>query len=292
MRDAVCHAVTDAILGAAGAGDIGRHFPDTDPAWKDVDSIELLRQRRRRSCATAGYSVVNVDVVVIAQKPKLAPHVDAIRGRPRRGARLRPVTGQREGQDKRGRRLDGRGRVDRRSCRGAIGPAGLTNKTRPTLRADETSIRAQSDGSASCGQCPDGAVQLAARARPRAARSSSASRIPTSSDRRASRSRRSSRIFAGWGSSGTKESRSEASTDRIVRPSGFTSIARMPSSCCRRARVSLLLFGGAARGRSSGGSRDGTAAEVRRPLPRHPARRGTPADRKRRAGGHSLSSPR
>ena len=51
--DAVCHAVTDAMLGAAGAGDIGRHFPDTDPAWKDADSLELLRARRRSSARPA-----------------------------------------------------------------------------------------------------------------------------------------------------------------------------------------------------------------------------------------------
>ena len=76
--DAICHAVTDAVLGAAGAGDIGRHFPDTDPAWKGADSIDLLRRAASLVRGT-GYTVVNVDVVVIAQKPKLAPHVDAIR---------------------------------------------------------------------------------------------------------------------------------------------------------------------------------------------------------------------
>jgi 2-C-methyl-D-erythritol 4-phosphate cytidylyltransferase/2-C-methyl-D-erythritol 2,4-cyclodiphosphate synthase len=77
--DAVCHAVTDAILGAAGEGDIGRHFPDTDPAWSGADSIALL-QRANAIVRAAGYAVSNVDVVVIAQQPKLAPHVDAMRG--------------------------------------------------------------------------------------------------------------------------------------------------------------------------------------------------------------------
>jgi 2-C-methyl-D-erythritol 4-phosphate cytidylyltransferase/2-C-methyl-D-erythritol 2,4-cyclodiphosphate synthase len=77
--DVICHAVTDAVLGAAGAGDIGRHFPDTDPAWKNADSIELLR-RAAALVRQAGYTIVNVDVIVIAQKPKLAPHSDAIRG--------------------------------------------------------------------------------------------------------------------------------------------------------------------------------------------------------------------
>jgi 2-C-methyl-D-erythritol 4-phosphate cytidylyltransferase/2-C-methyl-D-erythritol 2,4-cyclodiphosphate synthase len=77
--DVICHAVTDAVLGAAGAGDIGRHFPDTDPAWKNADSIEMLR-RASAIVRDAGYAIVNVDVVVIAEKPKLAPHVEAIRG--------------------------------------------------------------------------------------------------------------------------------------------------------------------------------------------------------------------
>jgi 2-C-methyl-D-erythritol 4-phosphate cytidylyltransferase/2-C-methyl-D-erythritol 2,4-cyclodiphosphate synthase len=76
--DVVCHALTDAILGAAGAGDIGRHFPDTDAAWKDADSLDLLR-RAVAIVAAAGFMVSNADVVVIAQRPKLAPHADAIR---------------------------------------------------------------------------------------------------------------------------------------------------------------------------------------------------------------------
>lgn len=76
--DAVCHAVTDAILGAAGAGDIGRHFPDTDAAWKDADSLALLASAAQIVSA-AGFSVVNVDVVVIAQRPKLVPYIDAMR---------------------------------------------------------------------------------------------------------------------------------------------------------------------------------------------------------------------
>jgi 2-C-methyl-D-erythritol 4-phosphate cytidylyltransferase/2-C-methyl-D-erythritol 2,4-cyclodiphosphate synthase len=76
--DAICHAVTDAILGAAGAGDIGRHFPDTDAAWKDADSVDLLR-RAAAVIREAGYAIGNIDVVVIAQQPKLVPHVEAIR---------------------------------------------------------------------------------------------------------------------------------------------------------------------------------------------------------------------
>jgi len=76
--DAVCHAVTDAILGAASAGDIGRHFPDTDPLFKNANSIELLK-RAVDVVRTAGYAVSNVDVVVIAQQPKLSLHIDAMR---------------------------------------------------------------------------------------------------------------------------------------------------------------------------------------------------------------------
>jgi 2-C-methyl-D-erythritol 4-phosphate cytidylyltransferase / 2-C-methyl-D-erythritol 2,4-cyclodiphosphate synthase len=75
--DAVCHAATDAILGAAGAGDIGRHFPDTDPAWKDANSIDLLR-RAGDIIRRAGFAIANVDVTVIAQGPKLSPHADAM----------------------------------------------------------------------------------------------------------------------------------------------------------------------------------------------------------------------
>ena len=75
--DAVCHAVTDAILGGAGAGDIGRHFPDSDATWKDADSLTLLA-RAVRIVGGAGFSVVNVDVVVIAERPKLVPYIDAM----------------------------------------------------------------------------------------------------------------------------------------------------------------------------------------------------------------------
>ena len=87
--DAVCHAVTDAILGGAGAGDIGRHFPDTDAAWKDADSLALLG-RARQVIAAAGFSVVNVDVVVIAQRPKLVPYIDAMRANLARALGVEP----------------------------------------------------------------------------------------------------------------------------------------------------------------------------------------------------------
>lgn len=76
--DIVCHAVTDAVLGAAALGDVGRLFPDTDPRWKDADSLELLRAAMQH-VRDAGYSASNVDVTVIAERPKLLPHLDAMR---------------------------------------------------------------------------------------------------------------------------------------------------------------------------------------------------------------------
>jgi 2-C-methyl-D-erythritol 4-phosphate cytidylyltransferase/2-C-methyl-D-erythritol 2,4-cyclodiphosphate synthase len=76
--DVVCHAVTDAILGAACLGDIGRHFPDSDPRWKDVSSLDLLR-RAVALVTERGLQVGNVDVTVILERPKITPHVDAMR---------------------------------------------------------------------------------------------------------------------------------------------------------------------------------------------------------------------
>ena len=75
--DAVAHAVTDAILGAAAAGDIGALFPDTDPRWKDADSMDLLR-RAVAVVGDRGFRVAQADVTVIAEQPKLAPYVGAI----------------------------------------------------------------------------------------------------------------------------------------------------------------------------------------------------------------------
>ncbi len=75
--DVLLHAVTDALLGAAGLGDIGRHFPDTDPAHRDADSRRLLREAMARVRA-AGYVVVNVDSTIIAQAPRMAPHIPAM----------------------------------------------------------------------------------------------------------------------------------------------------------------------------------------------------------------------
>ncbi|MCB2016182.1 MAG: 2-C-methyl-D-erythritol 2,4-cyclodiphosphate synthase [Hydrogenophaga sp.] len=76
--DVLLHAITDAILGAAGLGDIGRHFPDTDPAFKGSDSKVLLAEAARR-VREAGHEIGNVDSTVIAQAPKLAAHIPAMR---------------------------------------------------------------------------------------------------------------------------------------------------------------------------------------------------------------------
>ena len=78
--DAICHALTDAILGAVGLGDIGEMFPDNDPANKDRDSIGMLEAAVMR-VSEAGYIVGQVDVTLIAETPKLAPYRDRIRGR-------------------------------------------------------------------------------------------------------------------------------------------------------------------------------------------------------------------
>ena len=75
--DVLAHAIADALLGAAGLGDIGQHFPDTDAAWKDADSMELLRDVVGR-VRGAGFELVHVDATVMLERPKLAPHGDAI----------------------------------------------------------------------------------------------------------------------------------------------------------------------------------------------------------------------
>lgn len=75
--DVLLHAVSDALLGAAGLRDIGYHFPDTDPTFKDADSLELLRIVGQKVSA-AGYRISNIDVTMIAQAPKLKPHIETM----------------------------------------------------------------------------------------------------------------------------------------------------------------------------------------------------------------------
>lgn len=75
--DVLLHAITDALFGAAALGDIGRHFPDTDPNFKGADSRVLLRECAKRVRA-AGFEIVNIDCTIIAEKPKMAPHIPAM----------------------------------------------------------------------------------------------------------------------------------------------------------------------------------------------------------------------
>jgi 2-C-methyl-D-erythritol 4-phosphate cytidylyltransferase / 2-C-methyl-D-erythritol 2,4-cyclodiphosphate synthase len=75
--DALCHAITDAVLGAAAAGDIGQHFPDTDERWRGASSVDLLR-RAMEVVRRAGYRLVNVDATIVAERPKLGPYREAI----------------------------------------------------------------------------------------------------------------------------------------------------------------------------------------------------------------------
>jgi len=75
--DVLLHAITDALLGAAALGDIGRHFPDSDPRWRGADSRALLREAAAKARA-AGWSIGNVDSTIVAQAPRMAPHIPAM----------------------------------------------------------------------------------------------------------------------------------------------------------------------------------------------------------------------
>jgi 2-C-methyl-D-erythritol 2,4-cyclodiphosphate synthase len=103
--DAIAHAVTDALLGAAGLGDIGQHFPDTDARWKGADSIEMLRHAAELVRAD-GWTVGNVDCSVVCEQPKLAPRRDEMQSR-LSDAVGAPVTVK-------GRRAEGLGALGRR----------------------------------------------------------------------------------------------------------------------------------------------------------------------------------
>ena len=115
--DIVCHAVTDAILGAAGAGDIGRMFPDTDPQWKGANSIELLKGASA-AVRERGYTVSNVDVTVIAQKPKLLPHLDAMRANLAAALGVDPSAVSIKGKTNEG--VDSMGRGESMACHAVV----------------------------------------------------------------------------------------------------------------------------------------------------------------------------
>ncbi|MCA5014211.1 MULTISPECIES: 2-C-methyl-D-erythritol 2,4-cyclodiphosphate synthase [unclassified Enterococcus] len=76
--DVLLHAITDAILGAAGLGDIGHLFPDTDPEFKDADSIKLLQEANQKVLAT-GFTIGNIDCTILAERPKMKPHLDKMK---------------------------------------------------------------------------------------------------------------------------------------------------------------------------------------------------------------------
>lgn len=112
--DALAHAITDAVLGAAGLGDIGRHFPDTATEFKGADSWALLQEATRRARA-AGWAVVNVDATIVAQAPKMAPHIAAMVARmaaalgvPPTAVNIKAKTAERMGPVGEGRAIEAR----------------------------------------------------------------------------------------------------------------------------------------------------------------------------------------
>jgi 2-C-methyl-D-erythritol 4-phosphate cytidylyltransferase/2-C-methyl-D-erythritol 2,4-cyclodiphosphate synthase len=111
--DILCHAVTDAVLGAAAAGDIGRLFPDTDPRWKGADSVALLAGATHELHAR-GYRVVNVDATVIAERPRLLPHLEAMRANLARALQI--PAGQVSVKGKTNEQVDATGRGEAMAC--------------------------------------------------------------------------------------------------------------------------------------------------------------------------------
>ncbi len=160
--DVLCHAITDAILGAAAAGDIGQHFPDSDPKWKDADSVALL-EGAVQIVRGSGYVVVNVDAVVIAERPKLLPHVPAIRARLARalGVELSAVSIK--------------GKTNERSMRSAATRLSPYTRSRCWPESAGRSLKpvhaspfcTKPDRASSCWQRAHRAFQLVARARAR-----------------------------------------------------------------------------------------------------------------------------
>ena len=139
--DVLLHAICDALLGAAALGDIGRHFPDTDARYKDIDSRMLLREVSRL-VQDAGYRIVNVDATIIAQAPKMAPHIPAMVNNI--AADLGPVArpGQRQGHDHRGARLH-RPRRRHRRPGGGIAQLGGLSRFAPKSLYTYARLRAQ-----------------------------------------------------------------------------------------------------------------------------------------------------
>ncbi len=111
--DVAAHALANAILGALGEGDLGRHFPDSDPRYKDADSLALLAEVWKLASGR-GWRLVNADLTIFAQRPRLAPYVDAMRERMAGAIDAAPATAQRQGLES--------GRIGRaRAWRGDVG---------------------------------------------------------------------------------------------------------------------------------------------------------------------------
>ncbi len=125
--DVLLHAVTDAVLGAAGLGDIGRHFPDTDPAWRGADSAALLTAVVERA-RDAGWVPMNVDATVIAQAPKLAPHIDAMRTATARALGIAPTLVNIKATTSEGLGFTGRGEGIAAMAVALLAPAEAANK--------------------------------------------------------------------------------------------------------------------------------------------------------------------
>ena len=106
--DAVCHAVADAILGAAASGNVGQHFPDTDPRWEGASSIELLRAVVEL-VRSRGFVVINLDVVVVAERPKIGPHAERMRMAVASAVGLEPDAVSIKGKTNEGMDATGRG---------------------------------------------------------------------------------------------------------------------------------------------------------------------------------------
>ena len=106
--DAVAHAIADAVLGAAGAGDIGTHFPPSEERWRDADSLDLLRAVVALA-RVSGWRVVNVDVSVICESPRLAPHIPTMRRRLAEVLELQPGAVSIKGKTNEGMGWIGRG---------------------------------------------------------------------------------------------------------------------------------------------------------------------------------------
>jgi 2-C-methyl-D-erythritol 2,4-cyclodiphosphate synthase len=120
--DVVAHALTDAILGAAGAGSIGGHFPDTDPRWKDADSMVLLRDAYA-TVQARGYAFVQCDITVITEAPKIGPHAAEM------AARIAAVLGADAGDvNVKGKTNEGMGFIGRREGMAAIAVATLERR--------------------------------------------------------------------------------------------------------------------------------------------------------------------